>query len=108
MVCTQSWRYRCSHGVDARRFTVWILAHAQGHLFKTAFVKNVPLFLKNIGENVLLCFAASAIEATSKRALKAMDLQWQQTLTGRIHKHYFQNMVGLSSLFHIVIGFQAL
>jgi hypothetical protein len=56
-------------------------------------VKNVPLFLRNIGENVLLCLAASGIEATSKRCLKLMDLQWQQHLTGRIHSHYFQNMV---------------
>lgn len=56
-------------------------------------MKNVPLFLRNIGENVLLCLAASGIEATSKRCLKLMDLQWQQHLTGRIHSHYFQNMV---------------
>jgi ABC transporter transmembrane region 2 len=56
-------------------------------------VKNVPLFLRNIGENVLLCLAASGIEATSKRCLKLMDLQWQQHLTSRIHRHYFQNMV---------------
>jgi ABC transporter transmembrane region 2 len=77
----------------------WLFWHLmKGHLFKTAFVKNVPLFLRNIGENVLLCLAASGIEATSKRCLKLMDLQWQQHLTGRIHTHYFQNMVRCSPL----------
>ncbi len=65
----------------------------QGHLFKAAFVKKVPLFLQNIGENVVLCLAASAIEATSKRCLTLIDLQWQKALTARVHKYYFQNMV---------------
>ena len=67
----------------------------QGHLFRAAFVKKVPLFMQNIGENVLLCLVASGIEATSRRCLTLIDLQWQRTLTARIHKHYFQNMVGI-------------
>lgn len=70
----------------------------QGHLFRAAFIKKVPLFLQNIGENVLLCLAASAIEATSKRVLRSLDLQWQRLLTSRVHKHYFLNMVPFSSL----------
>ena len=74
-----------------------IAALLQGHLFKAAFVKKVPLFMQNLGENVALCFVASAIEATSRRCLTLIDLQWQKTLTARIHKHYFQNMVRLES-----------
>jgi ABC-type uncharacterized transport system fused permease/ATPase subunit len=65
----------------------------QGYLFRAAFLRRVPLFMRNLGENVLLCLVASAIEATSKRFLAQMELAWRASLTRRIHKGYFENMV---------------
>ena len=65
----------------------------QGHLFRAAFLKRVPLFMRNLSENLALCLVASAIEATSKHCLARIEQQWQRRLTERIHADYFENMV---------------
>ncbi len=70
----------------------------QGHLFKAAFLKRVPLFMRNLTENLALCLAASTIEATSKHFLARLEQQWQRRLTERIHVNYFDNMVSCPQL----------
>jgi hypothetical protein len=62
-------------------------------MFRSAFLKRIPLFVRNLSENVLLCLLAAAVESTSKRVLETVVLDWRQTLTNRIHKLYFDNMV---------------
>lgn len=63
-------------------------------MFRSAFLKRVPLFLRNLTENVSLCVLAAAVDATSKRVLETVVLDWRRHLTDRIHKLYFDNMVG--------------
>lgn len=65
----------------------------QGHLFRAAFLKQVPLFMRNLTENIALCLVASGIEATSRYCLALAEQQWQRSLTERIHEDYFKNMV---------------
>ena len=62
-------------------------------MFRSAFLKRVPLFVRNLSENVLLCLLAAGVESTSKRVLETVVLDWRKSLTGRIHKLYFDNMV---------------
>jgi hypothetical protein len=58
------------------------LARVQGYLFKTAFLKQVPLFARLITENIVLCFSQSFIVSapsfhTSVRCKGAWDsLSW--------------------------------
>lgn len=67
-------------------------------MFRSAFLKRVPLFVRNLSENVLLCLVAAAVESTSKRVLETVVLDWRKSLTDRIHKLYFNNMVSFSYL----------
>ncbi|KAL3156585.1 hypothetical protein ABBQ38_000875 [Trebouxia sp. C0009 RCD-2024] len=69
------------------------LARLQGHLFRAAFLRHVPLFIRNLSENVLLCLAAAAVESTAKTMLAHMELRWRHRLTSRMHSPYFENMV---------------
>ena len=69
-------------------------------MFRSAFLKNVPLFLRNLTENVLLCLVAASVEATSKRILETVVLDWRKVLTKRIHNLYFENMVSPSLATH--------
>ena len=65
----------------------------QGFLFRAAFLRRIPLFTRNLIENVLLCLVASSIESSARRWLTTLELQWRDVLTERIHKNYFLNMV---------------
>ena len=65
----------------------------QGHLFCAAFLRHVPLFIRNLSENVVLCLAAAAVESTAKTMLAHMELRWRRLLTSRMHSPYFENMV---------------
>lgn len=65
-------------------------------MFRSAFLKRVPLFLRNLTENVLLCLLAAGVESTSKRVLETVVLDWRKILTGRIHRLYFDNMVSFN------------
>lgn len=66
----------------------------QGYLFRAAFLRRIPLFTRNLLENVLLCLVASGIESSARRWLTSIELEWRDALTARIHKNYFLNMVG--------------
>lgn len=68
------------------------LARLQGYLFRAAFLRRVPLFVRNLVENVLLCGVAAAIESTSRSWVSYMELQWRRLLTSRIHSKYFTDM----------------
>ncbi|DBA67674.1 TPA: hypothetical protein ACH3X2_001266 [Trebouxia sp. C0005] len=68
------------------------LARLQGHLFRAAFLRHVPLFIRNLSENVVLCLAAAAVESTAKTMLAHMELRWRRLLTSRMHSPYFENM----------------
>lgn len=68
----------------------------QGHLFRAAFLRHVPLFIRNLSENVVLCLAAAAVESTAKTMLAHMELRWRRLLTSRMHSPYFENMVCLT------------
>ena len=70
----------------------------QGYLFRAAFLRRIPLFTRNLIENVLLCLVASGIESSAVRWLTSIELEWRDVLTARIHKNYFMNMVSLTML----------
>jgi hypothetical protein len=68
------------------------LARLQGHLFRAAFLRQVPLFARNLAENVALCGLAAGIEATSRSWVAYMELQWRRAVTQRLHGAYFSDM----------------
>ncbi|GAB4822712.1 hypothetical protein N2152v2_009758 [Parachlorella kessleri] len=68
------------------------LARLQGYLFRAAFLRRVPLFMRNLAENILLCAVAAGLESTSRSWVSYMDLQWRRLLTARMHKAYFTDM----------------
>lgn len=68
------------------------LAKVQGFLFRAAFLRRVPLFLRLISENILLCFLLSTMHATSKYITGTLSLRFRKILTRLIHGHYFENM----------------
>ncbi|KAJ4898758.1 ABC transporter D family member 1 [Raphanus sativus] len=69
------------------------LAKVQGFLFRAAFLRRAPLFLRLISENIFLCFMLSTTHATSKYITGALSLRFRKILTKLIHSHYFENMV---------------
>lgn len=68
------------------------LAKVQGFLFRAAFLRRVPTFLRLIIENVTLCFLLSASHATTKYVTSSLSLTFRKILTKLIHTHYFENM----------------
>ena len=83
------------------------LARLQGYLFRAAFLRRVPLFTRNLLENVALCAVAAGLEATTRSWVSYMELQWRRLLTSRLHTAYFDEMVSsliresISKLLHI-------
>ncbi|KAK1294460.1 ABC transporter D family member 1 [Acorus calamus] len=69
------------------------LAKVQGFLFRAAFLRRVPSFVRLIAENLILCFLQSALFSTSKYLTGTLGLQFRKILTDRIHADYFENMV---------------
>jgi ABC-type uncharacterized transport system fused permease/ATPase subunit len=65
----------------------------QGFLFKAAFLRQVSPFMRLLLENVVLSWASSSVESTSKHVLELMSIKWQEWLTKRMHSQYFANMV---------------
>ena len=72
-----------------------MLLSLQGHLFRAAFLRHVPLFVRNLSENVVLCLVAATVESTARTILAHMELAWRNSLTNRMHNPYFENMVRL-------------
>ncbi|EFN58353.1 hypothetical protein CHLNCDRAFT_142419 [Chlorella variabilis] len=68
------------------------LARLQGYLFRAAFLRRVPLFMRNLAENLALCGVAAALEATNRSWVSHMELQWRRLLTDRLHGTYFADM----------------
>ncbi|WOL18839.1 ABC transporter D family member 1-like [Canna indica] len=66
------------------------LAKVQGFLFRAAFLRRVPMFLRLIIENLLLCFLQSALYSTSKYLTGALGLRFRKILTELIHADYFE------------------
>lgn len=66
------------------------LAKVQGFLFRSAFLRRVPLFFRLISENILLCFLLSTIQSTSKYITGTLSLHFRKILTKLIHSHYFE------------------
>lgn len=66
------------------------LAKVQGFLFRAAFLRRAPLFLRLISENILLCFMLSTMHSTSKYITGALSLRFRKILTKLIHSHYFE------------------
>ena len=87
-------------------FTHWgsceedVTVPLQGYMFRSAFLKRVPLFVRNISENVVLCLLAATVESTSKRILETVKLDWRKQLTDNIQQLYFGNMVSLTRSLH--------
>lgn len=69
------------------------LAKLQGYLFRAAFLRRVPLFVRNIGENIVLCGVAAIMEATAKNWVSKIELLWRNELTGKVHEKYFNDMM---------------
>ncbi len=69
------------------------LAKLQGYLFRAAFLRRVPLFVRNIGENILLCGVAAAMEASAKKWVSKIELVWRNELTRKLHDTYFKDMM---------------
>lgn len=68
------------------------LAKVQGFLFRAVFLGRLPLFLRLIAENLLLCLLQSAFFSTAKYLTGTLSLHFRKILTDRIHADYFQNM----------------
>ncbi|KNA13617.1 hypothetical protein SOVF_115030 [Spinacia oleracea] len=68
------------------------LAKVQGFLFRAAFLRRVPSFLRLIIENVILCFLLSTVHSTSNYITGTLSLRFRKILTKLIHTHYFENM----------------
>ncbi|KAL5728452.1 ATP-binding cassette sub- D member 1 [Ranunculus cassubicifolius] len=68
------------------------LAKVQGFLFRAAFLRRVPSFVRLIIENLLLCFLQSTLVCTSKYITGRLSLRFRKILTELIHVHYFENM----------------
>jgi ABC-type uncharacterized transport system fused permease/ATPase subunit len=68
------------------------LARLQGYLFRAAFLQRVPLFARNLAENIALCAVASGLEATTRSWVGYLELQWRRLLTSRLHQAYFDDM----------------
>lgn len=66
----------------------------QGYMFRASFMKNIPLFLRDFGENCMLCLLAAGVESSSIAVQKLISLRWREELTASVHKTYFQHMVG--------------
>ncbi|KAL6558839.1 ATP-binding cassette sub- D member 1 [Orobanche minor] len=66
------------------------LAKVQGFLFRAAFLRRVPAFLRLIIENILLCFALSTLTSTSKYVTGTLSLRFRKILTNLTHTQYFQ------------------
>lgn len=75
-----------------------LMSAMQGHLFRAAFLRHVPLFVRNLAENVVLCLAAASVESTAKTVMAHMELVWRRKLTNRMHLPYFENMVCLNCI----------
>ncbi|XP_074590058.1 ABC transporter D family member 1-like [Curcuma longa] len=69
------------------------LAKVQGFLFRAAFLQRVPMFLRLIVENLLLCFLQSTLYSTSKYLTGVLALRFRKILTELIHADYFEHMV---------------
>lgn len=69
------------------------LAKVQGFLFRAAFLRRVPLFLRLISENILLCFLVSTMHSTSKYITGTLSLRFRKILTKLIHSHYFEVVI---------------
>nr|CAD1833661.1 unnamed protein product [Ananas comosus var. bracteatus] len=68
------------------------LAKVQGFLFRAAFLRRAPAFVRLIAENLLLCFLQSTIFSTSKYLTGALGLRFKNILTDLVHTNYFENM----------------
>lgn len=68
------------------------LAKVQGFLFRAAFLRRIPAFLRLILENLLLCFLQSTLLSTSKYITGSLSLRFRKILTEITHAHYFENM----------------
>ena len=84
----------CSH--HSNIWSTLLGCSLQGYLFRAAFLRRIPLFARNLVENVLLCLVASGIESSAVRWLTSIELGWRDVLTARIHKSYFLNMVSFT------------
>ncbi|KZV53751.1 ABC transporter D family member 1-like [Dorcoceras hygrometricum] len=69
------------------------LAKVQGFLFRAAFLRRVPLFIRLIIENIFMCFLLSALSSTSKYITGTLSLRFRKILTKVTHAQYFQSMV---------------
>lgn len=73
------------------------MAKVQGFLFRAAFLRRAPLFLRLISENIMLCFMLSTLHSTSKYITGALSLRFRKILTKIIHSHYFEVATAISS-----------
>ncbi|XP_075510366.1 ABC transporter D family member 1 isoform X1 [Primulina tabacum] len=69
------------------------LAKVQGFLFRAAFLRRVPLFIRLIIENIFMCFLLSTLSSTSKYITGTLSLRFRKILTKVTHAQYFQSMV---------------
>lgn len=68
------------------------LAKVQGFLFRAAFLRRVPIFVRLIIENLVLCFLQSTLYSTSKYLTGDLGLRFRKILTRLVHNDYFENM----------------
>jgi ABC-type uncharacterized transport system fused permease/ATPase subunit len=59
-------------------------------LFRAAFLRRMPVFLRLIAENLLLCLLQSAFLSTTKYLTGTLSLHFRKVLTHHIHADYFQ------------------
>ncbi|CAG9462286.1 unnamed protein product [Pedinophyceae sp. YPF-701] len=68
------------------------LARLQGYLFRAAYLRNVPLFARNLIENACLCLVSALLESSVRTWSTRLELVWRRSLTEGLHRGYFDNM----------------
>lgn len=66
------------------------MARVQGLLFRAAFLRRVPVFMRLISENLLICFLQSTIFSGSKYLTSYLGLRFKKILTDHVHADYFE------------------
>lgn len=68
------------------------IAVLQGNIFKSVFMKNVPEFIKLLGENFVWALCTSALKSAISFMVTSISLSWRQRLYRELQRLYFHNM----------------
>ena len=68
------------------------VSRIQGNLFRAVFLRESPLFVRLILENMAANFISSGLQATLTYITRRLALLWQKKLTDKIARSYFSSL----------------